>query len=205
VLQMRKKDTHSFATEEERFIPVEQIVFFFRKSDYKINILGISFSEFAEQLRNRLRRSIPPGTYKDGPEVFICHDHEDREYASRMYDKLNTAGLRPWLDKEELRGGDKWDNEIKETINKVDYFVVLNSQRMIAKVEGYVFEEIKCALERQRRFQDELFRFIIPVIIDGSPLLKKLESIQAIKMKDVENMEDLILTIKSDFEARRAQ
>ncbi|NIM17537.1 MAG: TIR domain-containing protein [Candidatus Aminicenantes bacterium] len=207
VLQMRKKGSHSFAM--ERFIPddesqLEQIVFFFRKSDYKINILGMSFIEFAEQLRDRLSSSRPPEKYKDGPQVFICHAHEDQEYASKMYEKFKTAGLRPWLDKEELRGGDLWDKMIIDTIREVDYVVVLQSKSMIAKVESYVFKEINCALERQSKFQD-MFRFIIPVIIDGSPLLKKLESIQSIKISDKENIENLISTIRSDFEKRRTQ
>ncbi len=204
VLQMRKKDTHSFAMEEARFIPGKQIVFFFRKSDYKINILGIPFSEFAEQLQDRLSTSISTEKYKKGPQVFICHDHKDQEYASWMYEKFKAAGLRPWLDKEKLRGGDLWDNMIRDTIKEVDYVVVLQSKSMLKRVEGYVFAEINCALERQTKFKLG-FRFIIPVIIDKSPLLKELASIQSIKMTDKKNIKSLISAIKDDFKARRAQ
>lgn len=208
VLQMGNKESHSFAM--EKFIPdyedqLAQIVFFFRKSDYKIHILGIPFSEFAEQLRDRLSNSstkrLTPDGFKGELRIFICHAHEDQEYALWMYKKLKVAGLKPWLDKEELRGGELWDKMIKDTIREVDYVVLLQSKNLSAKTEGYVNSEIHAALERQKRFQKG-FRFIIPVIIDGSSFLEELEGIQSIDITGKENIEDLISIIESDFERR---
>jgi hypothetical protein len=105
------------------------------------------------------------------------------------------AGLAPWLDREALRGGDRWDELIEKTIQGVDYFVVLNSRALAAKsrAASYVNKEIKVA----RRAEDwRMGSFIIPTRIDGEPLLEPLQQYHAIDLSRPEGLRDLVRAIK---------
>jgi hypothetical protein len=199
---------YSFALEKllpENPTELQRTVFFFEKSDYRIHIIKEDFIGFAEQLRERFGQDSSGITSRveeaRKPEVFICHANEDKDYAASLYKKLEQAGIRPWLDKEKLRGGDRWDNIIKNTIEEIDYFVVMQSKNLEEKCIGYVNKEIRLALEREKKFRD--LNFIIPVKIDESKLLKELEPFQAIDLTDKANIKKLIDTIQRDFEKRK--
>jgi hypothetical protein len=131
-----------------------------------------------------------------GPTVFICHASEDREKASQIHDALKRARLEPWLDQQALRGGDRWDDLIELTIEKVDYFVVLNSKALAAKSResSYVNKEIRRALQA-----DEMRlvgRFVVPAAIDDTPLLEPLAKFHAVDLRKPEGLSDLVRAIK---------
>lgn len=208
VLQGRNKVSHSFAMEQ--FIPeyptqIRQTVFFFQRSDYKIYIFRQQLESFAAQLREKFSKSSSTKgqrpLQKDLPGIFICYASEDKEFADFLYKKLETAGLKPWLDKENLRGGDNWDQVIEETLENVDYVLVLQSKALAKKHEGYVIGEINSALDRQKKFRRG-YRFIIPIKIDESPLLKELKDLQTVDLREKGNIDKLIDTIIRDFKKR---
>lgn len=204
----RKKSSRSFALEKfppENTVELQHTVFFFKKCDYKIHIFKEDFNVFAAKLQERFGQRSPTVISRfeaaKVPEVFICHASEDKDHAAALYKKLEQAGIRPWLDKENLRGGDRWDNIINNTIEEIDYFVVLQSKNLQEKRIGYVNKEIRLALEREKKFRD--LNFIIPVKIDESELLKKLDPFYTIDLTDTNNLKKLIDTIQRDFEKRK--
>jgi len=210
VLKVCQKESCSYALEQYESenlskMQLQETVFFFNNSDYNIHVLKTDFHEFARELRLEFEKA----PYKSeegentemGPEVFICHANEDKGYAKELNEKLKTAGLKPWLDKEEIRGGDKWDSLIRQTISQVDYFVVLHSNALNKKIEGYVHLEIHQALERQKKFRPG-FRFIIPSTIDKCPLMENLIDYQSIDLTQKSNLDPLIEAIQKDFAKR---
>lgn len=205
-----KKNSTSFALEKfppENTAELQRTVFFFKKSDYKIHIFKEDFIDFAAQLRERFGQCSPAVVSRleaeKAPEVFICHAHEDKDYADSLYKTLEKAGIRPWLDKENLRGGDEWDKVIEKAIEKeIDYVIILQSRELAKKVEGYVNKEINMALDRQDKFRRGI-RFIIPVKIYDDPLLEELEHLHTVDLTDEANMKELIDTIQRDFEKRK--
>jgi hypothetical protein len=206
----RKKSSRSFALEKfppENTTELQRTVFFFKKSDYKIHIFKEDFNGFARQLKDRFEPCSPAVSSRmdaaKEPEVFICHASEDKNYAASLYKKLEQAGIRPWLDKENLRGGVEWDRKIRDTIKKIDYFVVLQSQTLANKDIGYVNREINSALDRLQEFQRGKSVFIIPVKIEACPLREDLKHLQTIDLTDEANIKTLIDTIQRDFEKRK--
>jgi hypothetical protein len=189
----------------ESAVDLQQNAFFFKKNDYKIHIFKQELNRFAEQFRERFEQSSSTGISQrkevNAPQVFICHVNEDKEYAANLYNKFEGAGLKPWLDKENLRGGDHWDKHIRRTIKKVDYFIVLQSNALAKKQIGYVNREINIALDRQEEFRRNI-RFIIPVEIEECQRLEELEHLQAIDLTEEGNVMKLISIIKRDFEKR---
>lgn len=207
-----KKNNRSYALEQippENTSELQRTVFYFKKSDYKIHIFDEDFNHFTAQLRKRFEPCSPAVVSRIEaskiPGVFICHASEDKDYAVSLYKRLEQAGIRPWLDTEKLRGGDEWDRKIRDTLKKIDYFVVLLSQNLVNKDIGYVNREINIALDRLQEFQRGKYDFIIPVKIEACPFREDLQHLQTIDLTDEANIKTLANTIQRDFAKRKKQ
>ncbi|MGD2088335.1 MAG: toll/interleukin-1 receptor domain-containing protein [Candidatus Aminicenantes bacterium] len=211
ILEIKNKANRSFALED--FTPrseaeFKSMVLFYREGPCKIHFFERGFAEFAAELRRRFEASsntapevIPIGEEKR-PRVFICHANEDKPFAATLYGQLKASGLEPWLDIENIRGGDRWDETIQKTIKKdIDYFLVLQSKTLQNRLEGYVNKEIYEARERQKTFRPGI-RFIIPLEIDEGVRLEELEDLQAIPIHDPDNIAELVRLIKRDYKKR---
>jgi len=217
VLKVLRPDSRGFAIEALEASAAgenarrDPAVFFYR-DNFKMDLIRIDPLEFVKELRARYVASGGPARAESvraagdapapatppsgGATVFICHASEDKETASRVHDALKRARLEPWLDQEALRGGDRWDDMIESTIEKVDYFVVLNSKALAAKSResSYVNKEIKRALEADD--MRLVGRFIVPASIDDTPLLEPLAKFHAVDLRKADGLSDLVRAIK---------
>ena len=50
--------------------------------------------------------------------VFISYASQDAAAARRICEALRAAGIEVWLDQSELRGGDVWDQTIRQQIDR---------------------------------------------------------------------------------------
>jgi hypothetical protein len=209
-----KKESRSFALEQrapKNIDEFRQTILFFRNRDPQITICAQELRGFVKELRERYERlpvsksSTQPSAVElpNAPTVFLCHAKPNRDIAEYLRDRLREAGFNAWFDEDDLRGGDEWDRVIQQAIaKKIDYFIVLQSQVMVEKIESYFHKEIRLALERQEYFKSRI-RFIIPVKIEACPLLEDLEHLQTIDLSKKENVNDLISAIKRDQERRK--
>lgn len=55
----------------------------------------------------------------DGFDVFLCHNSQDRSAVEGIARTLQERGLRPWLDKWELRPGLPWQRTLEDQIEKI--------------------------------------------------------------------------------------
>ena len=55
----------------------------------------------------------PVGDPQPQGAVFISYCSRDAPAAERICEALRTIGINVWLDKNELRGGDAWDAQIR--------------------------------------------------------------------------------------------
>lgn len=113
--------------------------------------------------------------------VFISYAREDADVARKIYARLQSVGLHPWLDTESLLPGQKWKTEIGKAIRSCSYFLALLSQRSVTK-RGYVQKELKEALEILDEVPESSV-FIIPIRLDGcSPAHEKLHELQRLDL-----------------------
>src|SRR5262245_43864951 len=155
VLKVLRPDSRGFAVEaleegtDGEVSKADQTILFYRHNFKKMDLFSTGPADFVRELRRRYvdsgrpiaaaapvstgDRATPLSAPGGGATVFICHASEDKEKAGQVHDALKRARLEPWLDKDALRGGDRWDDLIASTIEKVDYFVVLNSKALAAK------------------------------------------------------------------------
>ncbi len=213
VLQGESKESHSFAMEQlDAPNPKFQQTALFYRQNFKINIFEGDLNLFTKELLQRYEKNTKSQAKKDdqkwelpidAPTVFLCHAHENKTVADDIYKRLSQKGIRPWLDKENLIGGDNWNREIEKSINEIDYMVILQSDIMKNMCESYFFKEIHLALERQNKFRPGV-RFIIPALIDNSDPLEELEHLQNINLQNIpDHIENLAKIIKRDFQKRK--
>ncbi len=216
ILKVDEKETRSFALEE---LPdggaadLQRTILFMRRG-LRIESFDFEVRSFVENLGKRLGDAgvrTPSGSVQAvsvddsvaaGPKVFISYASEDEAAARRLHDALAARGFDAWIDKEGLRGGDRWNDVIPDALGESDYCVVLQSAAMSAKTFSYVNREIDLALERQK-FARRGIRFIIPARLDDSPLLPELAALQAIDLTDDGGLEALGSAMNRDQQRRR--
>ena len=99
--------------------------------------------------------------------VFLSYASQDTEAAARLCQALRSAGFEVWFDRSELRGGDAWDQEIRQQIRTCALFVPLISANTRARTEGYFRLEWKLAIDRSHLMAPNR-AFLVPVVIDGA-------------------------------------
>src|SRR5215472_11266804 len=99
--------------------------------------------------------------------VFLSYASEDAPPAQRIADALRSAGVEVWFDREELRGGDAWDQKIRQQIRDCRLFVPIISANTEARLEGYFRREWKLAVDRTEDMAGKL-TFLLPIVIDDT-------------------------------------
>ncbi|WP_163667095.1 toll/interleukin-1 receptor domain-containing protein [Adonisia turfae] len=143
-------------------------------------------------------------------QIFLAHAHEDKTEVMKLYKRLQQQGYKPWMDKKDLLGGQRWDDAIQKAINGSDIFIACLSKRSVEK-RGYVQREFKMALNKCGDIPaDEIY--LVPVRLDDCiiPKLRQQEyginfdDYQAIDLFETDGFEQLVKSIDHHFPVDRA-
>jgi hypothetical protein len=98
------------------------------------------------------------------PRVFISYVVEDTEAALDLADALESAGMKPWLDRRRLLPGQDWRHCIERAIYRSDFFIACFS-RAATRKRGQFPCEVRQALRCAERMPlgDS---FLIPVRLE---------------------------------------
>lgn len=123
-------------------------------------------------------RPVPGGGFKFEPErkptVFLAYAAEDEPKVSVLYQRLEAAGLRPWMDCRKLLPGQNWPRAIEGAIETADFFVACLSRRSITK-RGTFQSELRYALDCARRAPlDDIF--FIPARLENCRVPPRITS-----------------------------
>jgi hypothetical protein len=151
---------------------------------------------------------IPPGAIRvDGPppsakvapslelKVFLCHSSGDKNAVRNLYRRLKADGFEPWLDEENLVGGQNWDSEIKKAVRNSHVCIVCLSKTFVGKT-GYVQKEIKVALDAAD-LRPEGAIFIVPVRLEECEVPERLAHIQYVDLFKVGGYEKLLKALNA--------
>ncbi|MEO8061130.1 MAG: toll/interleukin-1 receptor domain-containing protein [Pseudomonadota bacterium] len=103
-----------------------------------------------------------------GPAVFLSYASQDAAAALRICAALRDAGIEVWFDQSELRGGDVWDQKIRQQIRKCSLVIPIVSAHTQSRLEGYFRREWRMAVDRTQDMADGV-PFLVPVVIDETP------------------------------------
>jgi len=99
--------------------------------------------------------------------VFLSYASQDVAVAELIATGLRAAGIEVWFDQSELRGGDAWDQKIRQEIHDCALFLPIVSKHTQERLEGYFRHEWNLAIERAHHMARQK-PFLMPVVIDGT-------------------------------------
>jgi hypothetical protein len=102
-----------------------------------------------------------------GRVVFLSYASQDAQVAQKICEALRAAGIEVFLDQSELRGGDAWDQKIRQQIHDCALFMPVVSQHTQERLEGYFRLEWKLAVDRSHLMATER-PFLVPVVVDAT-------------------------------------
>jgi len=211
VLRLNRCESRSFAFEKidkKHFVDLEQTVLFYRKG-YKIEILEEKVHEFVCELKRRYEKTLQAEEVKETvqpdlglcPKVFLSYASEDEQQAEKLFQNLREAGFEPWWDKDQLRGGDRWDERIEHVLQDVHYVLVLQSSALLDKSFSYVNKEINIARDRQKYARYGI-QFLIPVLIENCSLRPDLQEFQVVNLINETGYGELFSILRRDYQLR---
>jgi TolB-like protein len=99
--------------------------------------------------------------------IFLSYASQDGEAARRICEALTAGGIEVWFDQSELRGGDAWDQHIRNQIRECVLFLAVISAHTNERDEGYFRREWKLAVDRTDDMASDK-PFLLPVVVDGT-------------------------------------
>ena len=115
--------------------------------------------------------------------IFLCHASEDKEVVVGVYRRLKKAGLKPWLDKEDLAPGEDWQRAIRRAIQESAVVLVFLSKSSTSK-RGYVQREFRLALDTMEEVPPDRL-FLIPIRIDDCEVPDDLKRLHCARLEDL--------------------
>ena len=66
-------------------------------------------------------------------KVFISYIHEDATKVKRIYNRIEKAGFKPWMDSYQIKGGTRWQHAIQRASSEADFCVIVISRHSEAR------------------------------------------------------------------------
>jgi tetratricopeptide (TPR) repeat protein len=82
-------------------------------------------------------------------DVFISYSRKDSSFVDQLIRDLENAGIEVWIDREDIRGGDRWRPAIVESIRNCQAFLLVLSPNSVASEN--VSKELSIAETHKRR------------------------------------------------------
>ena len=99
---------------------------------------------------------------------FISYSNKDEAFARRLYDDLQSNGVRCWFAPEDMKIGDNIYARIDESIHMYDKLLLVLSEHALAST--WVEREVAAALEKE---QQQGQRVLFPIRLDGTVMQTK--------------------------------
>jgi hypothetical protein len=150
------------------------------------------------RLRVRAQDGVPPAIQPDAvsagrKRIFLSYSWGDKERVMQLHDTLEAAGVEPWIDREELRGGADWELSIKRQMRESQQVIVFLSKSSVEKA-GYAWAEIRMAV-RIAEEQPEGKSYVIPVKLDDCVLPDILSRWNCIELFQPEGERRLLIAL----------
>ena len=98
---------------------------------------------------------------KEKMKVFISYSHKDKKFVDLLANKLIENGVEVWWDSNELSIGNNIAEKIKNTIGRVDYFILVLSKNSYSS--NWVNYELSATLLNEISRKETI---ILPVLIE---------------------------------------
>ena len=179
-LSESRSNTEVLAVGAAGAIP-ESMVLFFGGVSRNIQVVAHDPAEFVAELARRWHEKhpvtetaseyvLPPELEMPKGAIFLSYAREDEAAARRLKAGLERHGCVIWYDRERLKPGGNWHNNLQDEVKgRSSLFLSVISRTTEGAPFGYFHQERNWAAERQAMFA-EGEEFYVPVVVDDSPL-----------------------------------
>jgi hypothetical protein len=196
----------------------DQLLFF--ENFGEVKLLPMPPARFVEELAQRWKAMQDPKAVSGDArhpepapggagEVFLSYASEDLAAVKALRERLEReAGVRVWLDKDSLRGGEEWERHIADALRGCAVCVPVISASATSGEFRYVRAEWRAALRLQDgRPADRTF--IIPLLIDdtspNNPAVDaELRDLHWRRSGNAEDMGRFIAEVRAEVEKSRS-
>lgn len=112
------------------------------------------------------------------PKVFISYVRENTSYVYQLARELKVYGIEVWIDKTDIKPGERWADAIRDGIEKGDFFIACFSEEYSTRMRTYMNEEITLAIEELRQRPTDRAWFI-PVLLSRTEI--QTEALEQVK------------------------
>jgi formylglycine-generating enzyme required for sulfatase activity len=136
----------------------------------------------------------------DEVRIFISYAREDETRVKQLYQWLADAGFQPWLDREHIIPGMRWEPVIKKALKQSDFVLVCLSATSINK-RGFLQREIKQALEQsEEKLEHDVY--LIPARLDDCKVPDALSELQWVDLFEDDGWQWLLKAIEYGLKQR---
>jgi len=96
--------------------------------------------------------------------VFISYVRENSEQVQRLCEDLSKHGVKVWLDRNEIKPGQRWQDAIRQAIREGNFFIACFSSEYRSRPKSYMNEELTLAIDELRKYVNDQIWFI-PVLL----------------------------------------
>jgi hypothetical protein len=138
---------------------------------------------------------------KPAVRIFLSYAREDQEMVEILYQKLVSAGFKPWMDRMDILPGEVWMESIRSAIEQSDFFLACLSSNSVSK-RGVLQKEIRSALDLwQGMFDSDIY--FIPVRLDNCEVPNSMTSFQWVDLYKSDGFSRLEKSLREGMERRR--
>jgi hypothetical protein len=102
-------------------------------------------------------------TYINFYSCFISYSSKDHEFVEKLYSDLQSNGIRCWYAPQDLKIGDRFRDQIEESIQVYDKLLIILSENSI--LSPWVRREVSAAIEREDRQNKNV---LFPIRLDDT-------------------------------------
>ena len=132
--------------------------------------------------------------------IFLSYAREDQETVEILYQKLVSAGFKPWMDRMDILPGEVWMESIRSAIEQSDFFLACLSSNSVNK-RGVLQKEIRSALDIWQGMLDSDIYFI-PVRLDNCAVPNGMARFQWVDLFKSDGFARLERSLREGMERR---
>jgi hypothetical protein len=133
--------------------------------------------------------------------VFLSYSRPDQKEVENIYRYLKLNGHAPYMDTEDLIGGENWEQALYKAIESSEIFIFCISNNSLER-RGVLRKEVKRALEKlEGMLRDDIY--IIPIRLEDCSYLEELKHLQAVDWFEIRKREKILESIQVAMKRRK--